>query len=79
MDTTRIAEILISLRGTKRREEVAAALGLSLSAICMYETGQRVPRDEIKIALADYYGTTVEAIFFNGGVTKRDTAPTRPA
>ena len=59
-----VAERLVKARGDKRREEVAAAIGVSLSAIAMYENGERVPRDETKIKLADYYGTTVKALFF---------------
>lgn len=59
-----VAERLVKARGDKRREEVAAAIGVSLSAIAMYENGERVPRDETKIKLADYYGTTVQALFF---------------
>ena len=50
-----IAERLVKARGSKKREEVAAAVGVSLSAIAMYENGERVPRDETKIKLADYY------------------------
>lgn len=59
-----IAERLIKARGDKKREEVAAAIGVSLSAISMYENGERVPRDETKIKLAEYYGTTVQDLFF---------------
>lgn len=59
-----IAERLIKARGDKKREEVAAAIGISLSAISMYENGERVPRDETKIKLAEYYGTTVQDLFF---------------
>ena len=40
-----IAERLIKARGDKTREEVAAAIGVSLSAIAMYENGDRVPRE----------------------------------
>lgn len=36
----------------------------SVSSIAMYEAGKRVPRDEVKVALARFYGTTVEALFF---------------
>jgi len=32
----------------------------------MYENGKRIPKDDIKITLAKYYGSTVEAIFFEG-------------
>lgn len=60
-----IAEKLIQARGTKRREEVATAVGISLSAVAMYENGERIPRDEIKIKLANYYKTTVQALFFD--------------
>ena len=55
---------LIQLRGSRSQETVAKAVGISTSAYGMYEIEQRIPRDEIKIALAKYYDTTVEAIFF---------------
>ena len=58
-----IAERLIAARGDRRREDVADVVGVSLSAIAMYENGERIPRDEIKIRLADYYNTTVQALF----------------
>lgn len=65
MDTERMAKILIGLRGKKSREEVANALGISVSALSMYENGARVPRDEIKIKIATYYKRSVQYIFFN--------------
>lgn len=55
---------LVKLRGSRSQAEVAAAVGISVSALGMYETEQRSPRDEIKIRLADYYQTTVGALFF---------------
>lgn len=65
MDRKIISEKLIQLRGTQRREAVAKACGISTSALAMYEQGERVPRDDIKIRLANYYGCTVDSIFFN--------------
>ena len=59
-----ISQKLIELRGDKRREEVANALDISVSALAMYELGQRVPRDEIKIKIAKYYKKSVQDIFF---------------
>lgn len=59
-----ISERLIELRGTERRETVAKACGISVSALAMYEQGERIPRDDIKIKLAKYYSCTVEYIFF---------------
>lgn len=60
-----IAERLVRARGDRSREEVAKAVGISLSAITMYENGARVPRDEIKIRLADYFQTTVQELFYS--------------
>lgn len=59
-----IGERLRRLRGDRPREEVAEATGVSVSAIQMYENGARVPRDETKKKIADYYNTTVGALFF---------------
>lgn len=59
-----IAERLIEARGDRTREAVAKAVGISLSAISMYECGARIPRDEIKVKLADYYHRTVQDLFF---------------
>ena len=64
MNNEAIARTLIKLRGKKSREEVAKAVGISVSALSMYENGDRVPRDDIKIKLANYYGRTVNFIFF---------------
>jgi transcriptional regulator with XRE-family HTH domain len=64
MDTSTIGKRLIELRGGRTQEEVAKAIGVSLSAVGMYERGERIPRDEVKIALAKYYDVTVQSIFF---------------
>lgn len=55
---------LKDLRGDLTQTQVANAIGVAHSAIAMYESEQRVPRDEIKIALAKFYHTTVEFIFY---------------
>lgn len=64
LDSKKIARTLIDLRGNRSREEVASALGLSLSTIAMYEIGARIPRDKTKMKIAEYYGKSVEDIFF---------------
>lgn len=64
-----IAKRLRKARGDAPRENVASAVGITVSALSMYENGQRIPRDEIKIRLADYYKTSVQALFFDGVVT----------
>ena len=78
MDAHRIGKRLVALRGARRREEVAKAVGVSFSALCMYETGRRVARDEVKLRLADYYGVPVEDIFF-AGMSRNETNGGRQA
>lgn len=56
---------LAELRGNKSQAEVAKAIGIATSTLGMYETEQRVPRDSVKVKLAEYFGTTVQEIFFN--------------
>lgn len=60
-----IGERLVKLRGTTSRDAVAKAVGISISAISMYENGERIPRDTIKIKLAEFYKKSVQEIFFD--------------
>lgn len=55
---------LVELRGDKSQAEVAKSVGIATSTLAMYETERRIPRDAIKIALANYFGVTVQDIFF---------------
>lgn len=64
MDKKEIGTRLAALRGDISRENLAKDLGISVSAIQMYETGERVPRDEIKIKIANYFNRSVQSIFF---------------
>ena len=59
-----VGEKLRSLRGNRSRREVASAVGISISAITMYELDKRVPKDDIKRRIANYYKKSVGAIFF---------------
>ena len=69
MDAKAVSKRLIDARGEKPQRVVATAVNISVSALGMYESGQRMPRDDIKERLADYYGTTVGSLFFNENVT----------
>lgn len=64
MNKENIAKKLTELRGERTREEVSNALNISVSTLQMYENGQRIPRDIIKIKIADYYQKSVGEIFF---------------
>lgn len=59
-----VGKKLKDLRGDRSRDSVAGAVGISSSALGMYENNLRVPRDDIKKKLADYYGVTVQHLFF---------------
>lgn len=65
----RIGEKLKTLRGEMSQEEFAKKIGTSASAIAMYEAGERVPRDKIKIQIAAFFGKSVGEIFFDEDVT----------
>lgn len=57
-------EKLKHLRGDKSQEQIANEIGITKSSWAMYERGERVPRDEIKIKIAQYFKRSVEDIFF---------------
>lgn len=66
IDTKRMGEILLSLRGDMTQERVAADIGITKSSWAMYERGERIPRDEVKVRIARYFRKTVQEIFFAG-------------
>lgn len=64
MNSKAIGKRLTALRGSKSQETVARDNGISTSAYIKYERGERIPRDELKIRLAQYHGVSVQDIFF---------------
>lgn len=65
LSSIEIGKRLVELRGDHTQAEIAAEIGISVSALSMYECGERIPRDEIKVRLADFYGKSVQSIFFD--------------
>lgn len=59
-----IGKKLKALRGNKTQKEVANDLGITKSALAMYERDERVPRDEIKVKIAEYYNESVGSLFY---------------
>ena len=57
--------VLIKLRGTRSRAEVAKDLKITPQGLGMIERGDRVPRPDLMKRIADYYGKTVDELFFN--------------
>lgn len=72
MDAIVIGRKLKSLRGARTIQEIADATGIDPSTIGMYEIGQRVPRDNNKITLANYFGLTVQELFYDQQITEGD-------
>jgi len=56
--------ILRDLRGDKTQEEIALALGITKSSWAMYERDERVPRDEIKVRIANHFGKSIQELFY---------------
>lgn len=65
MDHKKIAAKLLILRGEKTLKEVSAAIGVSIASVQRYESGKQIPSDDVKIAIANYYGKTVQSIFYD--------------
>ena len=61
-----IGDNLRELRKSKGKTVAAVAkdLGITASALSNYENNIRIPRDNIKIAIADYYKKPIQKIFF---------------
>ena len=61
-----IAERLKELRKKKgcTQQEVAEAIGVSTSTYGMYEAGERMPSDKVKIKISAYFKKSVQSIFF---------------
>ncbi len=57
-------EQLKMLRGSMSQEEISQKIGITKSSWAMYERGERVPRDEVKIKIANYFKKSVQEIFF---------------
>ena len=60
-----IGKRLKKLRGIRTRTGVAKELGISYSALCNYENGLRIPPDSMKVRIANYYGRSVQSVFFD--------------
>ena len=64
MDAKAIGERLMELRGERTQAETAKELNISVSALSMYERGERIPRDNIKIRIAALFQKPINEIFY---------------
>ena len=63
--TNNYSKKLVKLRGDKPQREIAEAVGIARSTYQMYESGKRVPSDSVKIRLSEYFGVSVQELFFS--------------
>lgn len=61
----RIGQKMTALRGIRTRTGVSKETGISYSALSNYENGVRIPSDDVKQRLADYYNVSVQDLFFS--------------
>ena len=53
------------LRGDLDVKSVSSSIGVSESSWKKYEREERIPRDEVKLKIADFFKTSVQEIFFS--------------
>jgi DNA-binding XRE family transcriptional regulator len=58
------------LRGKRTRAEIATLVGVTHSSYTKYERDERIPRDSVKVRIAQVLGDTVANIFFADSVHK---------
>lgn len=73
-DSKTIGTRIKNLRESKHysQEKLGELVGVSTSTISMYEIGERIPRDELKIKISRALGKSVNYIFLKNKVTKCD-------
>ena len=64
------------LRGDRSRADVAKELGITPQCLGMIERGKRIPRPGLMLKIANYYGQTVDSLFFNANGHKTCQKPT---
>lgn len=54
----------LRLSSSMTRQQLADMLGVTVSAIGMYEQGRRTPSDDIKVKYSMMFDMTIDEIFF---------------
>lgn len=67
-----IGKKLRELRGYKPRRVVSQETGITERALTTYEKGERIPRDEVKIILSNYYKVPIQKLFFCKSTTQNE-------
>ena len=80
MTNKEIGEKIKTMRTSRNltQEQLAAAINVSPSAIAMYESGNRKPKDDVAEALADVFNVPKWSIYYNESEMKPAEEPTTP-
>lgn len=54
----------LRLSSSMTRQQLADMLGVTVSAVGMYEQGRRTPSDDIKVKYSMMFDMTIDEIFF---------------
>jgi transcriptional regulator with XRE-family HTH domain len=67
MNRKEIGKRLLKLRTDKGllQHQVAESIGVDKSTIGAYERGYRLPRDDVKVKLAEYYKVELSGLFYS--------------
>jgi transcriptional regulator with XRE-family HTH domain len=67
MNRIKIGKRLLKLRTDKGllQHQVAESIGVDKSTIGAYERGYRLPRDDVKVKLAEYYKVELSVLFYS--------------
>lgn len=72
IDAKEIGRRLKECRGYKPLRVVSEETGISERALASYEFGARIPRDEVKIKLSEYYKVPIQKLFFYKSTTQNE-------
>ena len=64
IDPVQLGKRLRVLRGIRTRAQVQKETGISQARLGNYEHGTRIPNDQAKVILSNYYGISVQNLFF---------------
>ena len=66
MNGKTIGEKIIFLRNEINitQKELAQKLGISVASIAMYELNERIPRDEMKKKISEFFKVPIQDLFF---------------
>ena len=73
MDRQYIASKLVELRKKSglTQKEVSERIGVSSSSYSQYETGDKLPRDDVKVAISKLFNRSVQFIFFSNDTREK--------